>query len=105
VRASGPLTDAIRTAVREHKAAILAELVATNDSRVATPEQATELCELVDIVAAEWPEAERAEALAVALADPDAALICFRALVAMETHEAGANRPPNNPQRTSGDGL
>jgi hypothetical protein len=48
---------------------------------VATPEQAAELRELVAIVAASWPEAERAEALAVALADPEAALISFRALV------------------------
>ena len=32
------------------------------------------------LVAAAWPEAERAEALAVALADPLDALICWRAL-------------------------
>jgi len=35
-------------------------------------------------VAASWPEAERAEALAVALAEPPDALICLRALVALE---------------------
>jgi hypothetical protein len=33
---------------------------------------------------ASWPDAERAEALAVALADPADALISLRALVALE---------------------
>lgn len=41
-----------------------------------------ELRELVGIVAADWPDDERAEALAAALADPEAALVCFRALAA-----------------------
>lgn len=63
------------------------EAVATGPSvatvaTVATPGQAAELRELVAIVAAGWPDDERADALAAALADPDAALICFQALAA-----------------------
>ena len=49
---------------------------------VATPAQADELCELVGIVAADWPDDDPADALAAALADPEAALICFQALAA-----------------------
>lgn len=77
LRALGPLTEPIRATIRTEKAAILAELAA-NDC--ATPEQAAELRELVAVVAADWPEAERREALAVALADPASALTCLRAL-------------------------
>jgi hypothetical protein len=51
-------------------------------ANVATSGQAAELRELVGIVAANWPDDERAEAMATALVDPDAALVCFRALVA-----------------------
>lgn len=51
-----------------------------------TPAQESELRALVARVAASWPEAERAEALAVALADPADALTSWRALAAdMET--------------------
>ena len=50
--------------------------------RIATPSEAAELRELVSLVAADWPEAERAEALAAALADPEEALACWRALAA-----------------------
>lgn len=46
----------------------------------ATPAQEAELRALVACVAASWPEAERAEALAVALADPADALTSWRAL-------------------------
>lgn len=52
---------------------------------------ADELHELVAIVAAEWTGDERAEAMAAALADPEAALVCFRALVA-EREGAPARR-------------
>lgn len=45
-----------------------------------TPAQVAELRALVALVAASWPEAERAEALAVALTDPADALTCWRAL-------------------------
>lgn len=41
-----------------------------------------ELRRLVAIVSADWPADEQAEALAAALADREAALVCFRALVA-----------------------
>lgn len=48
---------------------------------------AQELRELVAIVAADWPADEQAEALTVALVDPEAALTCFRALVAERAEE------------------
>ncbi len=41
-----------------------------------------ELRRLVAIVSADWPADEQAEALEAALADREAALVCFRALVA-----------------------
>ncbi len=58
---------------------------------VATPGRSAELRELVGIVAADWPDDERADALAAALADPEAALVCFRALAA-ECRGATAGR-------------
>ena len=76
---AGPLTDALRAAIRAHKPAILAELAA-NDG--ATPEQATELRVLLARIAATWSDEDKAEALDVALADPELALVSFRALVA-----------------------
>jgi len=91
LQASGAITDAIRATIREHKAAILAELAVNDAAECATREQATELRELVGIVAADWPDDERAEALAAALADPEAALVCFRALAA-EREGATADR-------------
>jgi hypothetical protein len=42
--------------------------------------EAAELPELVTLVGANSPDAERAEALVVALADPEVALACWRAL-------------------------
>lgn len=86
LHAAGALSDTLRAAIRAHKPAILAELAAANDAvpPVATPEQAAELRALVSRVTLEWPNAERAEALAVALADPDAALVSFRALSATQ---------------------
>ena len=53
---------------------------ANDPAPVATPEQAKELRELVGIVAADWRADERAEAMAAALAEPEAALVCFRTL-------------------------
>lgn len=41
-----------------------------------------ELRRLVAVVSADWPADEQAEALEAALADREAALVCFRALVA-----------------------
>ena len=51
-------------------------------TRAATPAEAAELHALVAPILAEATEADRAEALAVALADPDAALACLRAIFA-----------------------
>lgn len=81
LRALGTLTDQLRTAIRTHKPAILAELAA-NDTGTASPGQRQELRELIAIILAGDTEAERAETLAVACADPEAALTSFRALVA-----------------------
>ena len=80
LHAAGPLTDALRAAIRAHKLAILAELAAANDA--ATPKQAAELRALLARIAVGWSDDDRDEALAVALADPTAALNCFRALEA-----------------------
>ena len=49
-------------------------------TRSATPGEAAELRALIGAILAADTEAERAEALAVALADPDAALTCLRAI-------------------------
>lgn len=51
-------------------------------SRSATPAEADELRALVAAILSDGGEADRAEALAIALADPDAALMLFRTLAA-----------------------
>lgn len=81
LHAIGPISDATRAAIREHKAAILTELAANDGAPVpARPAQTSELRELVAIIFADDSEADRAEALAVAMADADAALVSFRSL-------------------------
>lgn len=55
-----------------------AEVAEQGPVSVATPEQAAELRALFAIVAADWPDVEQAEALALALSDPEAALTSFR---------------------------
>jgi hypothetical protein len=99
--AHGVLTDELRVAIRARKADILAELSAATDravsearQHIATPEQASELRALVARVANDWPEAERAEPLAVALADPADALTCFRML---EAEMAAPRKYPEGP--------
>ncbi len=59
------------------------EPVSDAATRAATPAEADELRALVAAFLAADTEANRAEALAVALADPDAALACYRALAAI----------------------
>jgi len=81
LRALGTLSDELRTAIRTHKPAILAELAA-NDAGTASPGQWQELRELIVIILARDTEAERVETLAVACTDPDAALTSFRDLAA-----------------------
>ena len=54
---------------------------ANDATQPANPEQEAELRELVAIVLADADDTDRAEALAVALADPESALPSFRALV------------------------
>lgn len=56
------------------------EIAEQGSQSVATPEQGAELRALFAIVAAEWPDVEQAEALALALSDPEAALTSFREL-------------------------
>ena len=48
--------------------------------RMAAPAEEAELRALVAAILADDTEADRAEALSVALVDPDAALACFRAM-------------------------
>lgn len=60
-----------------------------------------ELRRLVAIVSADWPEDEKAEALAAALADREAALVCFRALVAERATDTRAHAPT----READDGM
>ena len=89
LRVTGALTDALRASIRDHKATIMAELGAREPAApgvasalIKREETADELRELVGIVSADWPDDERADVMAAALADPEAALVCFRALVA-----------------------
>lgn len=51
-------------------------------TRTAIPAEEAELRALVAAILADDSDADRVEALAVALADPDAALACYRALAA-----------------------
>jgi hypothetical protein len=51
------------------------------EGRQATAAEAAELCRLLDIILVDEPD-EIAESLAIACADPDDALMSFRALVA-----------------------
>ena len=97
--AAGALNETTRATIRERKAAILAELAANDPAPVATPEQAAELRELVGIVAVDWPDVERAEVIACALADPVGALTCFRALV------AGRHPAENTAREQRDDGM
>src|SRR5262249_19602076 len=61
--------EATRAEVATLYAAAILEPLPDSVRRQATPAEADELRELVGLVAADWPDAERAEALAVALAD------------------------------------
>ena len=56
----------------------IADLPDPSQHREATPEQARELRELVALLFGGDTETHQAEALAAALADPDAALTSFR---------------------------
>ncbi|MGI8423094.1 MAG: hypothetical protein ACR2NO_03085 [Chloroflexota bacterium] len=59
--------------------------------RVATPAEAAELRRLLDILLADVPE-QIEWSLAIACADPDAALMSFRALVA-DMRDRGMHAP------------
>ena len=87
---------------RAHKASILAEIHAANDPEparesVAPGDQAVKLRALIALIVATGADADRAEALEIALAEPEAALTSFRALAAdameltrREAHTGGA---------------
>ena len=66
----------------------------------ATHDQVADLRALFAIVAADWPPDEQAEAVAVALADPESALTCLRALAA-NLPSAGAAGRDDDPQMHS----
>ena len=67
-----------------------AALRATWTPRTATPDEAKELRQLIGIVLADSPIEEQREALAVACADPEAALQCFRLLAAAKRGDKSA---------------
>jgi hypothetical protein len=73
------LLDIARLAVADNA-------VAAPIARGATPTEAAELRDLVSRVLTNAGDADRAEALAVALADPEAALLSFRALAAVSSN-------------------
>ena len=55
--------------------------LAAPSCRAATPAEVTELRRLIALILANASDADRAEALAVAVADPEAALVSLLALV------------------------
>lgn len=63
---------------------------APETTRTANPDEAEELRQLVAAIYAEDTEADRAEALNFALADPVDALICYRAMSLEHGREEGA---------------
>ena len=65
--------------------------------RSASPTEATELRRLLNVILADEPD-EIEESLAIACADPDDALICFRTLVA----EGVGRTDLNNGESTNG---
>jgi hypothetical protein len=74
---------ATRAEVAELYPGATIELVPDTAMRTATSAEADELRALIAAILADDSEASRAEALAVALADPDAALMSYRALAAV----------------------
>ena len=103
LRATGPITEAVRATIRDHKAAILAELAANEAERepaiAAMVTDVAELRELLAVIAAGWSDDERADALAAALADPAGALVCFRALVAERGNATRTHAPAREADR------
>ncbi|OGS81397.1 MAG: hypothetical protein A2Z94_04365 [Gallionellales bacterium GWA2_55_18] len=71
--------------LRDFPGAIAAEPIQDTPKRKATEVEAKELRALVAAIYAADTDDDRAEALAAALADPDDALLCYRAIVA-EAH-------------------
>lgn len=66
--------------LRDFPTAISAEPIPDTPKRKATEAETKELTALVNLIYASDTEADRAEALAAALADPDDALTCYRAI-------------------------
>jgi hypothetical protein len=76
--------------------AISAEPILDTPKRKATCSETTELTELVDLIYANDADADRAEALAAALADPDDALTCYLAMQnALQTPKAASSLSDN----------
>lgn len=68
--------------LRDFPGAIAAEPIPDTPKRKQTEAEAKELQALVAAIYAADTDNDRAEALAAALADPDGALLCYRAIVA-----------------------
>lgn len=68
--------------LRDFPGAIAAEPIPDTPKRKPTEAEAKELRALVAAIYAADTDGDRAEALAAALADPDGALLCYRAIVA-----------------------
>jgi len=77
--------------------ALAAEPIATAPKRTATTDEATELKRLIEAVYRDDTESDRREALDTALADPEPALICYRA-IALERGITPAD--PDDDRRT-----
>lgn len=76
--------------------AISAEPILDTPKRKATCSETTELTELVDLIYANDADADRAQALAAALADPDDALTCYLAMQnALQTPKAASSLSDN----------
>lgn len=88
--------SALAEMLRDFPGAIAAEPIPDTPKRKATDAESKELTALVNKVYANDTESDRAEALEAALADPDDALICYRAM-----RDAAGTRP--EPSQSSGD--
>lgn len=66
--------------LRDFPGVIAAEPMPVTPKRDATFSESKELAALVNLIYASDTEADQAEALAAALADPDGALICYRSI-------------------------
>ena len=88
------LTDKTRQLIRDNKLEIVAALKSSSRAIAGAQSTVDELTYLVRVCSERYSftEAENAEALAIALADPHDALTCFRAMAATHLEPAAAPR-------------